>query len=54
MYSHALKTQVDGSDIDMRIDQAAGFTLDPSERRVTFSAGGSVWAMRFPNTETFK
>ena len=46
--------QVDGSDINMHIDQAAEVIVDPSQNRVTFKTGGVVWALRFPNVETFK
>ena len=46
--------QVDGADIDVHIDQAAGLIMDTAQRRVTFNAGGLVWAMRFPNDATFK
>lgn len=46
--------EVDGSDIDVRVDQAAGFIMDPSQRRVTFTAGGQVWAMRVQDDVLFK
>ncbi|KAG1658751.1 hypothetical protein FOA52_000864 [Chlamydomonas sp. UWO 241] len=46
--------EVDGSDVDVRVDQAAGFIMDPPHGRVTFNAGGSVWAMKVNDTMLFK
>lgn len=46
--------QIDGSDVDVHVDQAAGFIMDPPQCRVTFNAGGSVWAMRVNDPELFK
>ncbi len=49
------RTQVDGSDIDIRVNQAAGFIMDMAQRRVTFNVGGGhTWAMRFPTADSFK
>lgn len=46
--------EVDGSPIDVRIDQVAGFIMDPSQGRVTFNANGSVWAMKVNDMAMFK
>uniref|UniRef100_A0A7R9VRG9 Uncharacterized protein n=1 Tax=Chlamydomonas euryale TaxID=1486919 RepID=A0A7R9VRG9_9CHLO len=46
--------EVDGSDVDVHVDQAAGFIMDPSQNRVTFNAGGAVWAMKVGDPELFK
>ncbi|GAX80725.1 hypothetical protein CEUSTIGMA_g8160.t1 [Chlamydomonas eustigma] len=45
---------VDASDIEVHLDQSAGLIMDVTQRRLTFNADGQVWAMRFPDVETFK
>ena len=46
--------QVDGADVDTRLDQEAGFVFNAAQRRITFCANSSVWAMKLPDEETFK
>mmetsp|Transcript_1482 Transcript_1482/g.3251 ORF Transcript_1482/g.3251 Transcript_1482/m.3251 type:complete len:563 (-) Transcript_1482:307-1995(-) len=46
--------EVEGGDIDVHVDQDLGYVLDLSQRRVTFSAEGTVWALRFPSEEQYR
>ena len=46
--------QVDGSDIDVHVDAAACFVIDTTQKRVTFNAGGAVYAMRVQDEALFR
>lgn len=45
--------EIDASDIDARADAGLGYVADPGARRVTFAAGGGLWALRFPSPDTY-
>lgn len=40
--------------MDVRVDSELGYVLDLKGLRVTFSAGGDIWALRFPSEETYR
>jgi hypothetical protein len=46
--------EVEGGDVDARVDQDLGYVMDLKQRRITFSAGGTCWALRFPTDELYK
>jgi len=46
--------EIDGSDVDVRVDQELGYVMDMPGRRLTFSAEGVIYALRFGNEEQFR
>jgi hypothetical protein len=46
--------EVEGSDVDARVDQDLGYVMDLKQRRITFSAGGACWALRFPSNDIYE
>ncbi|KAI8463637.1 MAG: VID27 cytoplasmic protein-domain-containing protein [Monoraphidium minutum] len=45
--------EVDAGDIDARADEALQYVADRGARRVTFAAGGRLYALRFPDAGGF-
>lgn len=46
--------EIDGSDVEVRIDNAAGIILDPTNKRLTFNAGRTVYAMKVASEQLFR
>lgn len=40
-------------DVDTRVDEKLRHVAERSTKRVTFAANGSLWALRFPNDDTY-
>lgn len=45
--------EVDAGDVDARADEALQYVADRAARRVTFAAGGRLYALRFPGDGAF-
>lgn len=46
--------QIDAADIDVRADEALNYVADAGAARVTFAAGGSLYALKFPSAGAYK
>lgn len=46
--------EIEEGEIDAHVDQNLEYVLDVKQRRVTFSANGTIWALRFPNDHTYR
>ncbi|KIY99868.1 VID72-domain protein [Monoraphidium neglectum] len=45
--------EIDAGDVDARADEALQYVADRGARRVTFAAGGRLFALRFPDDAGF-
>jgi hypothetical protein len=45
---------IDSGDIEVRVDNALKYDSSVRDKRITFHAGGAIWAMRFPSPEAAK
>lgn len=43
--------EVEAGDIDAHVDQEMNYVMDVKQRRVTFHAGGAIWALKFASDE---
>lgn len=46
--------EIEEGEIDSHVDQNLEYVLDVKQRRVTFSANGTIWALRFPNDQAYR
>ena len=40
--------------MDVHVDQNLGYILDIGQRRITFTAGEHIYALKFPNDDQYK
>jgi hypothetical protein len=46
--------EVDAGDIDVRVDEQLQYVADASQQRITFAAGGELWALKFAAMEGYR
>lgn len=46
--------EIEGGDVDVRVDDGLSYVVDTDQRRLTFSAHEQIWALRYGNPESFR
>jgi hypothetical protein len=46
--------EIDGSDVDVRVDADLNYLADLNQLRMTFGAHDAIWALRFGSEEQYK
>eukprot|EP00197_Chlamydomonas_leiostraca_P013127 CAMPEP_0202869760 /NCGR_PEP_ID=MMETSP1391-20130828/12913_1 /ASSEMBLY_ACC=CAM_ASM_000867 /TAXON_ID=1034604 /ORGANISM="Chlamydomonas leiostraca, Strain SAG 11-49" /LENGTH=578 /DNA_ID=CAMNT_0049550119 /DNA_START=147 /DNA_END=1883 /DNA_ORIENTATION=+ len=45
---------LDVADVDVKVDQELGYVVDLKQRRVTFTADGNIYALKFPSVDQYR
>lgn len=46
--------EVEAGDIDVRVDEQLQYVADASQHRITFAAGGELWALKFASIDAYR